>query len=84
MVDAGPVQLRSFVEEARQVCDVGDQVTGVTGIEGNVVPAIPVLKKVLVDLWFELNPVHFTDAFEDLLEFGLGGMLNLYLVADAT
>ena len=46
-------------------------------------PAIPVLKQVLVDVWFEFNPVHLTDAFEDLLEFGFCGMFNLYLVADA-
>ena len=83
MVDAGPVQLRLFIEEAGQVCDVGDQVPWVAGVEGNVMPAIPVLKQVLVDVWFEFKPVHLTDAFEDLPEFGFCGMFNLYLVADA-
>ena len=84
MVDAGPVQLRLFIEEAGQVCDVGDQVSWVAGVEGNVVPAIPVLKQVLVDVWFEFNAVLFTDPLKDLPEFGFCGMLNLYLVADAT
>jgi hypothetical protein len=83
MVDAGPVQLGPFIEEAGQVCDVGDQVSWMTGVEGNVVSAIPVRNQVLIDVWFEFNAVHLADALKDLLEFGFCGMLNLYLVADA-
>lgn len=83
MIDGVAGHFRGSGEKACLVNHMINQVTGMAGIEGDVVAVVPVLNQVLINIGFESNRVHLADTFENLQEFYLCRVLNLDLVTDA-